>query len=631
MFRGQALQCRDIDTVCVWRATFFVALLLANASPGSALASNPSVPTTVDRILDESGQARAEGNLGLAYALLHDAVRIAPNHAQARWQLGQVKIGDEWLSIEESQRRAAADPRQAKYQDRKSASIDSPEQQLALARWCRQNDLEDEARLHWAAVLSVDPNNKEALRAVQMRWRDGQLMSAADFKEARQQSGKSQEALRHWKAEVAAWMRELSDKNRAPRSEVVDAIRAIDDVSAIPAFESLTLREDLPAPDKNIARQRLSLAFLGALRDMPDVEATNSLVRYAVRSPYGDVRGSAISELRYRPLTDFVPTLLDELVAPIQSEYRVQTEPDGSVHYLHNIYREGPFADQSFRRTRSIYRPDSPLGVLANFTPAAGRSLIMPGVANATTRAVTPAGAQRSASRYEQEIMAGEQQVQSFNQQTAAVNERIATVLNGVSDQSLGSEPREWWNWWQDYTDYYRTDDRPVYETREDSSDYIVRPVEPTGCECFVRGTPVWTKTGAKPIESLSIGDLVLAQNVNSGEIAYKPVLLRTLRPAGPTLQIETCAEKILSTRGHPYWIDGTGWRMAKELEKDAMLHSVTGATPVESVTPAPDAETYNLVVADFNTYFVGESGLLVHDNTPRRPTRTFVPGLIAK
>ena len=70
---------------------------------------------------------------------------------------------------------------------------------------------------------------------------------------------------------------------------------------------------------------------------------------------------------------------------------------------------------------------------------------------------------------------------------------------------------------------------------------------------------------------------------------------------------------------------------MAKELEDGAMLHSVTGTTRIENVKPATDAETYNLVVADFNTYFVGESGILVHDNTPRRPTRAFVPGLIAK
>ena len=66
-------------------------------------------------------------------------------------------------------------------------------------------------------------------------------------------------------------------------------------------------------------------------------------------------------------------------------------------------------------------------------------------------------------------------------------------------------------------------------------------------------------------------------------------------------------------------------------LEDGALLHSVAGATRVESIKPGTEAETYNLVVADFSTYFVGETGVLVHDNTPRQPTRALVPGLAIK
>ncbi len=39
----------------------------------------------------------------------------------------------------------------------------------------------------------------------------------------------------------------------------------------------------------------------------------------------------------------------------------------------------------------------------------------------------------------------------------------------------------------------------------------------------------------------------------------------------------------------------------------------------------------YNLIVADFDSYFVGVAGILVHDNTPRRPTAALVPGLIVQ
>jgi hypothetical protein len=48
----------------------------------------------------------------------------------------------------------------------------------------------------------------------------------------------------------------------------------------------------------------------------------------------------------------------------------------------------------------------------------------------------------------------------------------------------------------------------------------------------------------------------------------------------------------------------------------------------VRSVKPAENGEAYNLIVADFSTYFVGQSGVLAHDITPRRSTQTALPGI---
>jgi hypothetical protein len=67
---------------------------------------------------------------------------------------------------------------------------------------------------------------------------------------------------------------------------------------------------------------------------------------------------------------------------------------------------------------------------------------------------------------------------------------------------------------------------------------------------------------------------------------------------------------------------------MAKELEKGAVLHGLNGATRIRALSSAGDAEAYNLVVAEYATYFVGDSGLLVHDNTPRQPTQAVLPGI---
>jgi intein/homing endonuclease len=144
-----------------------------------------------------------------------------------------------------------------------------------------------------------------------------------------------------------------------------------------------------------------------------------------------------------------------------------------------------------------------------------------------------------------------------------------------------------------------------------------------------VKGTPIWTKTGRRPVESLDVGDLVLSQNVDTGELRYEPVIGRTVRPPSQILKVSIDGGEIKATKGHPFWVAGTGWRMTKELEEGAILCGLNRAARVNSIEPAGQAEAYNLIVAEFSTYFVGDKGLLVHDNTPRRPTRVVVPGVM--
>ena len=236
--------------------------------------------------------------------------------------------------------------------------------------------------------------------------------------------------------------------------------------------------------------------------------------------------------------------------------------------------------------------------------------------------------AARVSRRYASEAAAVEADVAAANQATAASNERILFVLANVTRQNFGPEPRQWWDWWSDYNEYERYEERPVYESNQASYETIPPPRQ---CECFVRGTPVWTKIGQRAIETLELGDLVLAQDIETGQLSYKPVIGRTVRPPSAIVKISVSGEEIQATRGHPFWVAGVGWRMAKEIDGGAVLHGITCAPRIEAVEPAIDAEAYNLIVADFNTYFVGESGVLVHDNTPRKPTRATVPGLLAK
>jgi hypothetical protein len=145
---------------------------------------------------------------------------------------------------------------------------------------------------------------------------------------------------------------------------------------------------------------------------------------------------------------------------------------------------------------------------------------------------------------------------------------------------------------------------------------------------CLVAGTPVWTDRGPLAIETVQIGDRVLSQNVETGELAYKPVLRTTVRPQRPLLALEIGPRTVRMTEGHLFWISGRGWTKARDIKAGMLIHDVTGTTVVRPAGSTKAEPTYNLVVADFHTYFVGETKVLSHDITPAESTDVLVPGL---
>ncbi len=77
---------------------------------------------------------------------------------------------------------------------------------------------------------------------------------------------------------------------------------------------------------------------------------------------------------------------------------------------------------------------------------------------------------------------------------------------------------------------------------------------------CFVPGTLIHTESGLAPIESIQIGDRVLSQDVETGELAYKPVLRTTVRESKDTRRIRSGSDELHCSPGHPFWVHGRGW-----------------------------------------------------------------------
>ncbi len=622
-----------------------IGALAAILGSSPALGKEPNDNTTAERLVASARQAEIDGDAEKCYRLLREAVRVAPDFALARWQLGQMQVDGQWLAVEEAQRRAAADPKQAQYRELRQAHGETSQGQLALARWCRKNDLNDEARFHWASVLSVDPGNEEALRAVDMRWSGGQLLTREQIANRKAQAKRFKQVAQRWKPKIASWQRAVAGDDAAAREAALKEIRELTTVEVIPALEVVTLAPNARNAKKAGGSAAISLALVDALEKMPDEAATVSLARHSILSPNSAVRAAAIEKLKHRPMHDYVPLLIDALAMPLESSFSVITSGDGGVHYRHSLYREGQDRDWSFDTRLSAMQND--LG---------GRHYTYDVVTD-TVEVGPPTSAQPSErlkkaqiasnylNRYSNAAAATEQQVWQANQFTELLNTLLIQALTGATGKNFDS-PKAWWDWWRDQNEYYAEQERPVYHEYYSDTDsyfygfpssYGVRyppgtpPPRGRSGTCFAKGTPVWTKTGQRPIETLELGDLVLAQDVDTGELAYKPIIGRTVRPPSEILSVKLHGEEIRSTRGHPFWVAGAGWRMAKELDEGAVLHGVTGSTRVSAVKPAAQEDAFNLVVADFNTYFVGERGVLVHDNTPRTPTRAIVPGLAAK
>lgn len=110
----------------------------------------------------------------------------------------------------------------------------------------------------------------------------------------------------------------------------------------------------------------------------------------------------------------------------------------------------------------------------------------------------------------------------------------------------------------------------------------------------------------------------VLAQNPETGEIAYKEVLDTFRNETNVVVHVTVNDETFTCTEEHPFYVEGKGWVNAGALHAGMVVWLADGTKAIiEDVTieylDTPIA-VYNFKVEDFHTYFVGYSGVLVHN-----------------
>lgn len=147
---------------------------------------------------------------------------------------------------------------------------------------------------------------------------------------------------------------------------------------------------------------------------------------------------------------------------------------------------------------------------------------------------------------------------------------------------------------------------------------------------CFVAGTLVTTEQGQKPIEEIKVGDKVLSENPETGEIAYKTVEETYINETDELIHVHVNGETISATPNHPFYVNKFGWTLAGSLKAgDVLVLSNGELVTVEwvqhEILESP-IKVYNFEVEDFHTYFVGECSVLVH-NMCQTSTDTPKPG----
>ena len=135
---------------------------------------------------------------------------------------------------------------------------------------------------------------------------------------------------------------------------------------------------------------------------------------------------------------------------------------------------------------------------------------------------------------------------------------------------------------------------------------------------CFVAGTTVLTAAGAAAIETIEVGDYVWAWDENTKDVALKQVVETYVNETDELVHVFVNGEEIVTTPAHPFYSPVKGWTDAVHLRAGDILVLVNGEYVVvekvqHKILEAP-IKVYNFQVEDYHTYYVSDSGVLVHN-----------------
>lgn len=217
---------------------------------------------------------------------------------------------------------------QQAYALRSPSAPDTAEAQLALAKWCRQHNLGDEASRHAERVVELDPTNAEARQMLNFRnvdgewmtreqvmagrglvWSDGKYRTQQEIAiRAREEKLKDQRV--YWRGEIRKWLRGLDDRRPEKRQEAFANFNQVQDPMAGPYVVDALEDANDPAVRRLLAQAAARI----------DHQATvNALVQLSLNDPDEDLRLSSLDWL----VRSGRPGLADAYVKALRSNDNV--------------------------------------------------------------------------------------------------------------------------------------------------------------------------------------------------------------------------------------------------------------------------------------------------------------------
>ena len=601
----------------------------------------------------------------LALAVLAD-----PSNALARGLMGMVHAGGKWGHPADVGQQIEADPSYRKLVDdylaRRARTPRTANAQARLAAWCAENGLKDQAIAHYSEVIRLDPSRDSAWRHLGYRKQGHRWVKPEEVAADRLEAERQKHADRQWRPKLEHIRDGLDSRDPARRGRAEQTAREVSDPRAVPMIWAVMLR----------GTDRSRMTALQMLGQIDGPQSSNALASLAVLHPSAELRARATQILTRRDPRDVIGRLIGLVRRPFRYEIRPVNGPgtDGVLFVdgeRYNIYREyqdpaiEPLALAPRLFAPSVpFDPYSPQNMALAFAAMTGTNVtpmsLTPGAAQQAGRAiaVSPSNAgsilkgaasppsaaagaggfvydalaaaayrdlqiaeeyrqiQQVGQALQQKLQRDVQTVEATNLRIRQNNARILPVLGLLTGQDFGSEPEKWRAWWTDQLGYVYQSSDPAAKPTFTETLRVQTPfqVGTTHSACFAAGTLVLALRGPKTIESIELGDRVLAQDPTTGELTFRAVVAVHRNPPAPTFRLTIDGESVVATGIHRFWKVGQGWTMVRDLSAGDRLRLLGESAVVLSIEPDTHQPVYNLDVDDDRDFFVGVKGLLVHD-----------------